>query len=916
MAEVTVTNTALKILEDLINDRWRSAAHRTDDFTADEGHVSFIEVLVRALATYGGYPELFSPEPVEPDGLLRDGSGLALHLATNDVSTLSLPGFVQEITDRGEISFLIPTFSRGSRAIDITDINLRPAEGVGSLTLDWEDAPPSLVMRVAFETEGWEIVGFREIDWEQMEVLIRFQPRIEAGRLLWSHSVEVDFSPTPSGLIARRIAEGVESAIRSLLTTQLDGWVAEIGAYLLSLPLRPPQDRNGEITLSTLGPLEFLELISQRGADLPDRWGNFTENFVNCCLLPNNPLRAIELDGLEHLFWPARLVDHFVQHNDQPIYEPEHNGIEGALTFDVDPIQVPGELELPYHDPGYESFIIQREKYQVILDHVQLPRQVFDNIDRIMPGRIRWTVTWTIDVRHPNLDWPSWVRLRSKEVRITSRSPVLDLDGRGLSIDWLETGGEVRISGEVRALGRVIASFSMDHPISRDVPIGSCMGLEQVASTVTARARLVRLTTIDRRQLTWLRVVMRHLYLQVDREFLYQYLGHPPPMTGDEWLTEQILARLHVAVYINDDLLSLTSATSFRITPRAGLITGYGYTFPEAHSTFYIHHRAMDADARFTLKVALCVLETDNTLTEAATVEQEIRRNDPLYRDTRWRIPFGESSTRLLLGEEGGPMRVSVGLQNELFRADDLPVEYRPKPYDITVTNVHVYRDFSIGRGEMDFWYRIWSETAGQPSDRQLEGKLGYVQDRAEFDWTPVAYAFRWEAPVGSTVHVMLWGKEYGVRVHSMGDQEVTFDIPAGDLEDHEHASSSDLFDFQVQVQTASPPPTPIFEVEGADAERRLEILPTESWSFHYAISWADSVELVYSSDPDLPCEDWGLLQTLYHETAEGAEGELIGDRTVEPPEGLGQRGGFYRLRVRNSAGETCSVILELVLQA
>ncbi|MDJ0762368.1 MAG: hypothetical protein QNJ97_05210 [Myxococcota bacterium] len=909
-----VTSAVLRVLEDLIRDRWRSSENRADDFLTSEGQVNLVEVFERALAAYTDFPRLLNLEPEAPDWWMRNGNGLELHLETNDVSTLALPGFILEITDQQEINFLVPTFSQGSRAIDIVDINLRPAEGVGSITLDWEDGPPSLVMRIAFESEGQEITGFRDIDWDRMEIAIRMQPYIDSGRLFWSSSVDVEFSPTPSRYSEKLISQGIQDFIRSLLTALLNEWVTEIAAYLFVLPLKPVPDSNGSVVLSELDPINFLTLIGQQGIDLPDEWGDFTENFVNACLLPNNPLRAIALDGLDYQFWPARLVDHYALHTSAPTYDVDSDSGEGKLVFYDEPIQVPSQPMRPYHGPEYISRIVRREKYRITLDHVQLLRQVFDQYHEV-PGESRWSIAWTIAVRHPNLAWPSWVTLSSKEVSINTYSPIFDLAQGGLSIDWLEVGGDIEIAGEVKTRGRPIASFRMEHRILEEVPVDTCLGLEHVTSTITARARLERLTTIDQREVTWLKLIMRHLYFQIDRDFLYQYLGHPPLVEADRWLTEQILSRIHVAVYINDDLLSLTSASNLRVRPSIGLRTGHGYAFPEAHATFHIHHRATDADASFTVRVCLCVLETDNSFTQAAVVERDIMRHDPHYPESEWRIPFGESSTRLLLGDEADPMRVSMGLQNEQFNAGDLPIEYRPKPYQITISNVHANRDYSIGKGDIDFWYRIWSETNGQPSDHQHEGKLGFVEADAPFDWTPPAYAFPWEAPVGSTIHIHLRGRDYNpVRVYSMGNEDASFEISPGDRQDREHTSSSGDFNFRALVQTATPPLVPTFQVHGAGADRQLEILPTESWSFDYGVSWADTIELVYSSDPDLAHEDWAPLKTLYRETETETEteGELVGASTFDPPEGSGQRAGFYCLRACNSAGITCSAVLEL----
>jgi hypothetical protein len=146
-----------------------------------------------------------------------------------------------------------------------------------------------------------------------------------------------------------------------------------------------------------------------------------------------------------------------------------------------------------------------------------------------------------------------------------------------------------------------------------------------------------------------------------------------------------------------------------------------------------------------------------------------------------------------------------------------------------------------------------------------------------------------------------------------MGSEDSSFEISAGDREDGERTSTSDLFDFRSLVSTASPPPTPVFEPDGAGADMRLEILPTESWSFRYAVSWADSLELVFSPDPDRPTEEWEPVQVLYRETSEGAEGELIGDYTVEGAGG--QRRGFYQILARNIVGSTPSNTLELVVQ-
>jgi hypothetical protein len=482
MSKVKVTQTPLDILRNLlVEDRWRACAHLDpfDDFFVAEDMVNPIEALAKSMsaAKVETFPDIFPKEPVEPDFLLRDGSDLALRIDTGDVPiTVSLPGFIKEIlgmTEDEEKFYRIPSdvieYCTGLLiSPHVEDVNLRPTTDPpqGRVLISWDeyDSPEtgstvSLLITVRFEGEGVElfvdaVIGDMlsttiEVDWNHIEVHVRLIPRVEAKRIFWFPNIEVELllSPPETLLdlpllpVKGKITREARKNISKLLTPFLEEWGSLIASGILALPLRPIQKQYGEVNFEALNLLQLGTLISGKGQNLP--WENFIRDWINSSLLPNNLLRSVGLSGNLMLhpvveFYPARLMDHYVQHGATPRHESK------ASIFDVSPIQPLGKPYLNYYDKDYqEKYIVQREKYQIILDSIHLEQQTFNYVIGLAKSDVRWTVNWNIQVYHPHLDKPgldksAWVKLRSKTANIFSSSPILQIGDAGVSIDWLE----------------------------------------------------------------------------------------------------------------------------------------------------------------------------------------------------------------------------------------------------------------------------------------------------------------------------------------------------------------------------------------------------------------------------------------------------------------------------------------------
>lgn len=935
MAEVTVSGTPLQMLyELLVEDRWRAAAYRSDDYQAARDQVNIIEAIGQFLDREAETLQVFAPAlarfnnlfPLDPDdattdGDLRNGNDLAVHIATgSEASYISLPGFLQQFLDRDTITFMQPTivFRVGgvAQSEDVRDINLRPTErGGGSLTMGWDTATNSLLIQIQLEAEGEELIGFLDMDWTSMGITIRAIPRVDRERLFWSTQVEVNFTPG-----RRRATEMITGMLRDMLQGYLNESLPELLCYLLALPLRPLPDENGTVRLSSLGfgsLGDLLELMRRQGVGLDaTQWGGFTQHFVNAGLLPNNPLRAISLTGeipdISMEFMPGRLMDHYVRHVNAPAVRtlPE---IGPAMIFDVEPI---GTHD--YHDESYLQDIVQREKYQIILDHLILDPQTYS--EHAVAGRLTsWRVEWDIQVRHPNLSRNEWVTIRQKAATVRSSSNILALGNTALANNWLETGGDMRISGRVLTVGHAVTTFVIDHAVTNEIPPGDWIELRSISPTVTAVGRMARTSSLNRNELDWLRIILRELFVELPGnplDYFLQRFGHPPVDTPAEtWLTEQIVQRLHVFTYLNGERISICN---FNREAARNMLRGIGTTFPAEHSTFDFYCEK-DAAATFNLRVVLADIDLAGSETEVLSVAIDVSREDPRYPGTEWRIPYGAPSARITIEPPGNPLQVSFGIQNRLAPEPALP--YLAKPYEIIFTSIYIERDRDADglsyeyMGEMDFWAKIWTETNGVRSDEEITKHLVYIRAAAPHtEGLPDnVVTFTPSAPVGSIIHLSVKGREYDAasRVESMNTAELDLIVPTGDGIDSEQVSDfSGYFQFNARARTASPPPEILFEPLDAgtlfDGSYSLSVLPNSAWAFRYGVSWAQSLALQYSSDGD----SWENLDDA------ALTALFIGEQrevTVNAPP-TGQRGGRYRLAATNAAGTTTSKLLFLTV--
>lgn len=963
MAHIHISNAPLDVIKSLMAyDRWLAYENRTDDFRAEDGQTNFIQAMLQFVARVSEDLSPYFPEisririfTEEPDGgYFRDGTDFYLHFETgSEASYLDYPGFLRQILGQERFEFTQPPFvSRGRfrivNYINIADVNLEPALDEESINLRWDEATNSLQLRIEFETRGEEVSGSVNLDWDRIAVVIRFVPSVREERLFWTPEVEVALHVDSILPHKRTATERIANGLRAQLQTYLEEIGAELMGYFLALPLRPMEDYLTETKrLSDLDILDFRPLeniIRRQGLGLEGSWAAFSENFIGSrswpegevfygsCLLPNNPLRSVFLRGEDpdynFEFQPARFMDHYVRHISAPEILPD--GASGAnARFDVEPI---GSHD--YYDEQYLNDIVRREKYEIRLDHLILDPQEYG----ISPGvPTSWQIEWDVQVRHPRLASNRWATVKHQAAWINSHSSILDLAGHGMAVDWLETGGDMRIAGNIRRGGRDVAEFVLPgspyYQVTEEIPLGRPVLLRNSTPTITAVGRLARITTLNGKELDWVRLILREVFVELDNpvDYFLQRFGHPPEGRDTrEWLTQEILTRLHVIAYLNGEIVSITN---FNEEAARRVLMGMSCTFPEDYCTFDVYFDKNNEDAAFDLRVVLADVPEDtcfdeDDITPWLSLSERVFRSDPAFPGTEWRVPFGAPSVRFTMAEEDNPMSIDVSIMNML--PSEPPLEYVPKPYDIIFTNIHVRRGTprEWSRDEMDFWVRMWSETDGARSDEE-EKHLDYIHDNPPLD-RPQADVpfFQPEVAVGSTIHISVRGREYDLFVDDpLGTAEHSLVIPSGDDldrnesgEDFIHTSEpTDYFSFQFRARTSAPPKGLVFEPEDAIVltnlerilqgkihELELEVGRYGSWSFSYGVAWAESFALQFSNDisveepvwEDLP--DYSSLRI----------GEVV-NQTIEAPDS-GQREGFYRLCASNAAGDTFSKVLFL----
>jgi hypothetical protein len=714
MVSRLVDGSPLRVVGDLlVLDRWRAARAAPQRWRPQWNSVNAIERAVASLmanpATAPVFGSVLQVESVadpanligsggDPD-VLRSGSPLEVSLGSEDAQIrleVSFPGLVALLLDerRDDYGF------GGLGGLDVTlaATPLRPAEGRGSIGLRWvaRRDRPVLQLSLEFDATGQvELTSPAVIDWKRMGLRVELVPTVVDERLLWQHSVRVLLQP--GGPLEEEITTRVGAGISDLL----DAWAPVLMGALMALPLRPVADGPALAALA----VESVEQLAARLVSNHYPPGSATdaaylaETLEHAALLPTNPFRAVALslsDGLVTDVFGARLADHYVRHVAEPRLVEERAGL--GARFEVEPIPDDSGGMRPMGTEEYGGWaptpdgsdvtprgacVVLRERYRVTLDHLVIPQR---SLARMPLGLSTWSVTWRVSVRHRRLAGGSWTTLARRTTTLVL------VDGRLVTLQppavvtaWLEVGGDVRVTGELRAGTTSICWFdvatALSHHgplnLSQAVPVGLLderpgasppSGLDG-ADRASALVRVEQQSSLRASMLDWVGVSVRGVRLLRPVEAV-QPVGPTVPLYVVLTVGGRVVAR---------ERLTPTQCADVR----GGLPVDL--TLPSAD----LYLRPSLPDPAVDLRVSLTGSDgvTDVPL---AAADLSVRRDDPAHPRLRWGVPPGVAHATLLAAS---PMvEARLRLTHRHHDPDALPVEALVRVIDVHLHDVAIVR--------------------------------------------------------------------------------------------------------------------------------------------------------------------------------------------------------------------------------
>jgi hypothetical protein len=513
-------------------------------------------------------------------------------------------------------------------------------------------------------------------------------------RLLWRHSVRVLLQP--GGPLEKEITTRVQAGISDLL----DAWAPVLMGALMALPLRPVADGPAFTALAA----ESVEQLAARMVNnhYPP-WSAtdaayLAQTLEDAALLPTNPCRVVAVtlsDGLTVDVFEARLADHYVRHVAEPRLNEDTTG-RGA-TFDVEPIpddtgqvRPMGTVEYGHWTPTPDGSdekplgrcVVLREQYRVTLDHLVIPKR---SLARMPLGLSAWSVTWRVRVRHGRLGGGRWTTVARRTTTPLVDGRLVTLQPPAVVTSWLEVGGDVCVTGELRAGTTPICWFdvatALSHhgplALSQAVPVGLLDdrpdagppgGLDD-ADRAGALVRVEQQSSLRASMLDWVGVSVRSVRLPRPVKAM-QPVGPTVPLYVLLTAAGRVVAR---------ERLTPTQCADVR----GGIPVEL--TLPEAD----LYVRPSLPDPAVDLGVVLTGSDgvTDVPLADAAVT---VRRDDPAHPRLRWGVPPGVAQATL--PATSTMLEARLRLTHRHHDPDALPVEERVREIAVHLHDVSVVR--------------------------------------------------------------------------------------------------------------------------------------------------------------------------------------------------------------------------------
>ena len=902
------TRRALSILDELVVlDRYQRASDRPpgDEFEVAAGNVCLLELLMsRFLEDFLDLGQEMARNGRRP---------LALHLETGDGASRFTPsGFIAAVSGgttapvnvpEAVKRFALPRWSHllflplalvsGNVRAQLLDVNLRPGDSQGDVTMRWRAQTNALEIRLRFETAGVEIRGIADIlgafrvDISELVVTILLHPSLAARRLLWSLDASADVktgnvSPpaaaafVDTSLISRQIEKHFSSTLEDLLKDH----VPIVAGLLGAIPLHPvPESPAG------LSDPQLVATFNLAGLEVPARLQDADRTQLFAALI---------LDALNQSIYAAGLLPSNVRHVFPSLGEFVNGGADMAQTGDVElfarrhleaahmvnrtdsfsSVTVEsggggsGDVLAVEHDPlpGVpDAPGIECMRYLVALDAIS-----FENLQAAGFARFECS----IGVWHPLLADDDQV-VAADEVaelaRVDTRAPIV-LGRAGLNrsaICFLEWGGKLRLAGKVEAatLGGT-TEFIHDIEMSEGqfTALGEFSPEEPGhpgSSKFTVHYRLQQLPYA--RAYDWIQVTFNDVRLSA------------PPLS---FLPQG--SALLLEAYVNaGDIGTMIPFRSRRLDqPLARIVLDdwdYDVIYPEDRigAELSLEVRAIRLNPvngqeidRF---VAPRVIHRFSNAQEDAITGDDLIEAANNGAVAEWGIPAGLPATAFVMADESNQLQATVTLRNQRYELGSAPPLFAPKTFDVEFPMVHVENDTDhglSGEGELRFSCSVEVRASDLPGGDSLpsvwsgDTRVLRASDPIDLDLPGPPTARGVYARPNDELVFRVSGQDLDwppADPHDrMGTARISVTVPEDDRIDFRNAgvleqqSSTNDFVAHVRVITTSIPPAPRCTFEGLEPDvTDISVAPGVSVTLAYdgLVSWATSGRLARSID-------------------------------------------------------------------
>lgn len=977
-----------QLRELLVFDSWRAVSQTNGELRPGANETNLVESLILAIQRFKDEPAgariiqflvpdfytLLFPLETEPynffntsspgvsGGYLRVGQPLAIEInMSTGNNRIQLPGFLAPFFNLDNLS--IDSLLSGTGGI-IDGVVLNLSEGIGDIQLSWVQEPePGFEIRI--EAGGDMKVNNKSLS--ELSCVIRFIPRVEFQRLLWSPHVELNmkFSNWFIGLFADwffKVSERLQDGAK-LLAGKLYEWSPIIMHSLLSLPLLPLPDENGIIILSELDFLDeererldseivlaIIDLLSNHGIDLEtEKWGDFSRNFINSCIVPSNSLRQIiefevSLSGINFFASYARITDHFLKTSNIQSNEID----ESAIDFEIQPYRNTPVVDMEelldiVSGKEHDNQIVEREKYNIFIDAIEIKDPNWlsnyrDSDSRFEDSIFDVEITLDSQVRHENFG-EEWATLTPNpmefKVRYDAREPVIIFEGEdGKSVDWLETGGNFRLDGNLSAKGESIplslyygyaeGEGGAHGTLPRELNSNGILPLRYEDARVKISGWLEKLTSIngnsiDQLQLDVVRLEIEKPYLDGIRSNISTIPEEIPfPYT---------ISSLFVKLNLNGQ----ERTARLTMVDWEPIIIEDAYVFSvNSPKNLFRFLFQKNREPSVEVRISLGYYDSANDFVEYDQLETTILKSE-------W--------SELRLGEFASHSATSVSENlGGLIEINNLsgpppPCEQTAKPYLITLTELQVHDNKKrVGKSKIRFTLKAGIIREGESEPESWTKSEAIYNKIADGDTVNSDLSVLISAPVGAQFRVQVEGKALiggiGPRRVFARDRMLNPTINFGDLAilqgndldttrlTEVDSREGDDFSATVSINTAevppvkvewigSLPPDPIFGTNPSNTY--LLIIPAgeDRFRFGCCIPWAETVVLKYSSDGNWfngSVELGNLMDDTFR--LEDTEEDDLYEFSGTPD--FDFQAGFYRVEATNVKGTSASTTLEV----